>query len=487
MPCCHLPPPIPPSLVPDAERFSKYVGGAPLGAIGVPHASTLLTSGLNLEMKLWKPTNYTYQPNQHELNSWRVMSRRTTAPNRLFLRHTQKEKDLIFSKIIKIKPEFNKCNLIPFDDCLLKLIIQLRHDALARLGIGLWEPVVPPQRPPEVGTIGLAQKLINIYFKYEICWQFAGQWDAGAFTVYTPKILFLQNHLCALHAPIDSILLKEINKLPLGKYLRNKRILINGDNLRQANGVNKPWSKLDCLRTYYGLQLILRRVAMNTWPKGCACSARDSETLADSASRLIKECADWYNSEYYANDNAITDWIKIATEIPQDTIDKTLEKITSKEIPHSPNLPKLVKDTKRTTSNRLKNNDSVFCLQCSLGETILKKHRLSGLNLPIINDNATVQHNVGHRIVCSTKDRWTYQYHVNQNSVRIDRFASDKDIYNQFCENHGVLNFDFGNGIKGNGTRSICKLTLEGANAGAENFDRIAEEAVQIMSEIYCL
>ena len=487
MSCCHIPPPIPPSLVPDAERFSKYVGGAPLRAIGVPHAATLLTSGLNLEMKLWKPTNYTYQPNEHELNSWRVMSRRTTAPNILFLRHTQQEKELIFSKIIKISPEYNNCNLIPFDDCLLKLINQLRHDALARLGIGVWGPVAPPQRPPEVGTIGLAQKLINIYFKYEICWQFAGQWDVGAFTIYTPKIPVLQNYLCALHAPIDSILLKEINKLPLGKYLINNRVLINGANLTQANGVKKPWSKLDCLRTYYGLQLILRRLAMNTWPKGCACSARDSETVAASASRLIKECADWYNSKYGANDNAIADWIKIATEIPQDTIDKTLEKLTSKGIPHSPNFPKLVKNKKRTTTNKLKNNDSVPCLQCLLGEIIIKKHRLSVLNLPIINHNATVQHNGGHRIVCSTSEGWTYQYHVNQKSVRVDRFAYDEQVYDQFCETHGALNGDFGNGIEGNGTRSIRKFTLEGAEAGVENFDRIAAEAVQIMSEIYCL
>jgi hypothetical protein len=138
-------------------------------------------------------------------------------------------------------------------------------------------------------------------------------------------------------------------------------------------------------------------------------------------------------------------------------------------------------------SEKEKNNDSGLCLQCLLGETIIKKHRLSGLNLPIINDNTTVQHNGGHRIVCSTREGWTYQYHVNQKSVRIDRFASDEEIYDQFFENHGFINGDFGNGIEGNETRSIRKLTLEGANAKVENFDRIAEESVQIMSEIYCL
>lgn len=138
-------------------------------------------------------------------------------------------------------------------------------------------------------------------------------------------------------------------------------------------------------------------------------------------------------------------------------------------------------------SEKEKNNDSGLCLQCLLGETIIKKHRLSGLNLPNINDNAIVQHNNGHRIVCSTRDGWTYQYHVNQKSVRIDRFASEEEIYDHFLDNHGFLNGDFGNGIEGNETRSIRKLTSEGANAGVENFDRIAEEAVQIMSEIYCL
>jgi hypothetical protein len=154
--------------------------------------------------------------------------------------------------------------------------------------------------------------------------------------------------------------------------------------------------------------------------------------------------------------------------------------------------PHVIQNESETThmnqnSEKEKNNDSGLCLQCLLGETIIKKHRLSGLNLPIINDNTTVQHNGGHRIVCSTREGWTYQYHVNQKSVRIDRFASDEEIYDQFFENHGVLNGDFGNGIEGNETRSIRKLTLEGANAKVENFDRIAEESVQIMSEIYCL
>ena len=138
-------------------------------------------------------------------------------------------------------------------------------------------------------------------------------------------------------------------------------------------------------------------------------------------------------------------------------------------------------------SEKEKYNDSGLCLQCLLGEIIIKKHRLSVLNLPIINHNATVQHNGGHRIVCSTSEGWTYQYHVNQKSVRVDRFAYDEQVYDQFCETHGALNGDFGNCIEGNGTRSIRKFTLEGAEAGVENFDRIAAEAVQIMSEIYCL
>jgi len=453
MPCCHIPPPVPTSLVPDAERFSKYVGGAPLAVVGPAPASTHLTSGLHLEMKLWEATNYTYQPNEAELNAWRVMSRRTTAPDRIFPRHTEQQKNLIFSKIINFSPISKNCNLSPFDECLLNLITQLQHGALVMHGIGGWAPVPANPKPPELGTIGLAQKLINIYFKYEICWQLAGQWIGGGFIAYHPSIPVLKNYLCALHAPIDRILLEEINNLPLGNYLRNNRLLRNGANLTQANGVPRPWSKLDCLRTYYGLQLILRRVAMNTWPQGCACNSLDRESAAASANRLTKECADWYNSKYGSGDEVNVDWINIVNDIPQEIIDETLNKLTAKNISHQQNLQKLDKDTKRTTKNKLKNNYLVPCLQCSLGEKIIKKHRLSCLNLPIINDNAIVQHNNGHRIVCSTRDGWTYQYHVNQKSVRIDRFASNEEIYNQFFENHGVINGDFGNGIEGNETR----------------------------------
>ena len=81
----------------------------------------------------------------------------------------------------------------------------------------------------------------------------------------------------------------------------------------------RPWSKLDCLGTYYGFQLVLRRIAMSTWPKECGCFG-----LSDA----IQKCGDMFQEEFTKGQECQgTDWIEIAKNIPDEIIDNTIEEL----------------------------------------------------------------------------------------------------------------------------------------------------------------
>jgi hypothetical protein len=99
-----------------------------------------------------------------------------------------------------------------------------------------------------------------------------GQWDqaTGQF-VNHPASARVDPFLCALHCPIDSVLLKTLLQDPIGQELIKHGLMNNQGHLRQSNGDFDSWSKLDCLETYFRFQLMLRRIAMQTWPPGCAC------------------------------------------------------------------------------------------------------------------------------------------------------------------------------------------------------------------------
>ena len=318
MPCCHIPanpaaPVFPHSLISDAEIFSKYVGGMPLGlpplGIGNPEPTTFLISALHLEMKLWEPTLFNWYINDAKRNSWGVMANRTTAPNVEFNRFTDDEKAGVFNGFTLESPHAN-CFLIPFDRWFLELTLHFRNQGLARVGIAHWDQNIS-DKPPELTTIGLVQKLINIFLKYETCWQVAGKWNGHALNPYAPPDLpHLPRYLCALHAPIDRILLNELSKTSVGAWLADNRLVRNG-NLMQANGETRPWSKLDCLRTYYGFQLVLRKIAMRTWPKRCACD--------NSTDDAIRRCVNWFEEQFgkaHARPQSQTDWLDAAIKLP---------------------------------------------------------------------------------------------------------------------------------------------------------------------------
>ena len=320
MPCCQIPNPaapvFPPTLIPDAERFARYVGGATLATIGTIAPLTVITSALHLEMKLWNTGNQLprqYLQNGAEHNSWIAM--RARGRNTF----SQAEKGIIFAGLNPGTPAPKQCVLTAYDDWLLTTILGLRTQGR---NPGRNPELRTGYAPSTLSTVGSCQKLLNVFLKYELCWQVAGQWVGGGFFRYAPpRSPNLSQYLCALHAPIDSFLLKAIVTLPLGSHLVAKGLLRERDGyLRQSiNSAFRPWSKLDCLRTYYGLQLMLRRIAMNTWPQSCVCNG--------SAADAIGRCDDWFNETYGGPECKGPDWVSEAFNLPNVVIENTIRKL----------------------------------------------------------------------------------------------------------------------------------------------------------------
>ena len=515
MPCCQIPNPaapvFPPTLIPDAERFSKYAGGATLVDIGTIAPRTVLTSALHLEMKLWdtkKPLPQQYLKNDSEHNSWAAMSNRTTAPRTHFSRFSQDAQRRIYSDV-SIKTTSAACHLINFDTWLLTMISNLRQRGLANANILVWAPH-GKNKPPELGTYGLAQKLINVFLKHELCWHVAGRWVGyPPFVLYAPpRSPDLPQYLCALHAPIDRLVLKALTARPLGLRRKGKELLKNNGDVKQSSDGNfRPWSKLDCLRTYYGLQLMLRRIAMNTWPVGCACGGASGRTPAAAAKKLTQDCADWFEKTFgpkhpCQNDNI--DWIKAACELKDEVIEETLVKIRGNvtDSGSGGSAPAALRTNPSSCENSGKDQPifpSSGCPQCDLGNAILAEHRSRLGAIPAVLPPlraGPIKCDGTHRIRCSSASGWAWQYHVNLKTVRVDLFSQGSqavavDRYRTFCAARvnppfpGYPPFPFG--IIGNKSRSIRKSTRTGANAGHANFPNIAIEAVDIMQQIFTL
>lgn len=379
MPCCHIPAPqapgFPETLIAVAQSFVKYVGGAPINEIGNPEPACIFTSALHLEMKLWRvervmPRNR-YQLNNHFGNSWRAMlaTWNSTVHGNTF---AENEKHQILLELVSLKDlqRTETCALIVFDRWMLNKMIQLRENGRCPMR----QPVLPAYgRATALASFGLAQKLINIFLKYEICWQAVGQWGNGQLVPYHPAAIpNLPSYLCALHAPIDGILLNGppkkkgkpktnhgLNGTILGKWLTEQG-LMDGYKLKQSSdGSFRPWSKLDCLRTYYGLQLMVRKVAMRTWQPGCAC--------AESTNAAIQKCAGWFNqtygNEHPSGSNQI-DWIQAACNFSDDVIKASASSLIlpkTKSKPHTLLRPKSIGVfTRKSKSTALKNIANEF-------------------------------------------------------------------------------------------------------------------------------
>lgn len=511
MPCCQIPNPaapvFPPTLIPDAKRFSKYAGGATLVDIGTIAPLTVLTSALHLEMKLWNTgeslPHPPYRINGAEHNSWLAM--RARGRNTF----SEDEKEIIFAGINPGTPAPKQCVLTTYDGWLLATVLGLRTQGMQPVREAELHPA--PHHPAALSTVGRCQKLLNVFLKHELCWHVAGRWVGyPQFVLYAPpRSPDLPQYLCALHAPIDRVVLKALTALPLGLGSEGKNLLKNNGDVKQSSDGNfHPWSQLNCLRTYYGLQLMLRRIAMNTWPVGCACGGASGGTPAAAAKKLTQDCADWFEKEFGPKHprNNHPDWIEVACELTDEVIKKTLEKIgaNATDSGSGGSAPAALRTNPSSCESSGEDQPAVpssGCPQCDLGNAILAEHR-SRLGahpgtLPPVGVAVVVQHRNCHRIRCSSAYGWAWQYHVSLKTVRVDLFseqgpqAAAVNRYNTFCAPRVNPPFPgyppFPPGITGNQSRSIRKSTRTGANAGHANFPNIAKEAVDIMQQIFAL
>lgn len=105
----------------------------------------------------------------------------------------------------------------------------------------------------------------------------------------------------------------------------------------------------------------------------------------------------------------------------------------------------------------------------ALAEEIVRLHRhyldTDEIELPPLNGNITKSNPL--RIHCNTVEGITWQYGIQQKVVHAQVFIPKKHVgrYDRLCRDLDVLNHDFGDGIKGSGTRKhgitrSIKLTL---------------------------
>lgn len=321
MPCCQVLPTGPhlASLHNDALSFSQWIGG--LWPVNLPKPASELTSALHVDLKLWKPDaklGRPYQANDAFGNAWKVSRPRTASSpsgNRASTQQT------ILGWMQRIPQPAKPCHLEEFDVWLLGLLGQVRKIGLAQPGAMGLNPGKPSksQRPTHLATYGMAQKLLNVFLKYQFCWQVAGHFGQPAPAVFGGK---LQSYTCALHSPIDRQLLAGLHSTSVGQYLIDQGLWSpDGVQLRDSHGDFRPWSKLECLRTYYGFQWLLRRIAMSTWPPGCVCAgsvqALVKSILKGPMGKMLAPAAD-----------SRLDWISVVAEMPDNVISITAQKLT---------------------------------------------------------------------------------------------------------------------------------------------------------------
>lgn len=304
----------------DAMDFSNFVAG---NYRCPPYQNgNFITGSLHLEMKTGRTAvelPARYQPNDVEGNVWRAMANRATIPQG----HNGTDEDgkkAIYTKIRSALPKGEGCLHQDFDQQILSLILSLREQGLA--AFPQWS-AKPPWRPPELGTIGLAQRVINLYFGYELAWTLSGRPDnasgeppAEDMTWFTPY----------LHAPLHVAFLRSLEKLPLGQWLTQREFLRQGKILDGSDAKYHPWWKLDCLRTYYGHQILFRRVAMSTWLPNIS---------QDEIANMAEESLDMFNQSFPQYPPAIPDLLEVATNTHSGEVQAIIDR-TARQLRRSP-------------------------------------------------------------------------------------------------------------------------------------------------------
>ncbi len=308
------------SLLNDCRDYARHIAGK-----FRPRPATLtnhLSSALHLEMKLSKPKAELpnrYLPNDLEYNTWKAMANRTThmPDDEKILKEA---KDEIFHRIRNVLPSTENCEAHDFDRKILTLLSELRDQGLTYFPN--WASK-PPWRPPELGTIGLAQRLVNLYYEYELAWTLTLR-PASAEQEHPSQDLYaLFPHL---HATLHVAFIKALEPLPLGRWLTKKEYMRTGKFLNNSDGKYHSWWQTDCLRTYYGIQILLRRAAMTTWLPHI--SQDDITAMAQNAKEMYKET--FPSKRMYC-----LDWLELATDTSnedlQNAIERTFKTLLSEE------------------------------------------------------------------------------------------------------------------------------------------------------------
>jgi hypothetical protein len=312
MPCCHLQVgPFANQFALEAQCFSKYVGGE--WPIPVTPAAGGIVSALHIDLRLWATGARLGKPyifNDALGNSWKAARARKPDPFR-----TQPNQRLQIESWVASPPILNTglCVVKDYDTWILRIISQIRGKGL-QLG-GAHAPA------SMLSTVGMAQKLVNVYWKYQACWNTGGIWHNGGHVQHATNT---STAFCALHCPIDRILLNAIKSLPLGEWLIKSNLMNQNAYLRQPGGFS-PWSKLDCLHTYYGFQWVLRRIAIHTWPKGCACPGPFA--LQDVLDVLREELEREGVPFPSPTGGDFPDWLKEAFNLPEEVIADTAKQL----------------------------------------------------------------------------------------------------------------------------------------------------------------
>ncbi|MEI6655721.1 MAG: hypothetical protein WCP45_13220, partial [Verrucomicrobiota bacterium] len=184
-------------------------------------------------MTYWSPATGAlpkrYHPNCAEHNAWKAMQQMGIKGT-----FSPPEQTAIFNQIRSTFPSLpaNQCAQSVFDGWLCGLATRLRATGLGQNGAMLPRAT---QKPTTLASFGLVQKLINIYLKYAFCWAVAGRYNQGAFESFS-LIPNITDFTCALHAPIDAILLGELRDTELGKKWIAERFFEKNRNRLKADG-----------------------------------------------------------------------------------------------------------------------------------------------------------------------------------------------------------------------------------------------------------
>jgi hypothetical protein len=193
----------------------------------------------------------------------------------------------------------------------------------------------------------MAQKVVNLYNKYMACWAYAGQYNPGALMAPIDPT-GVKNFICALHCPLDNILLLRLAKTNIGDYLVKHGLLqVSGASVKiqQDNGKRNTWSNLDCSTAYYALQWFIRRIAMATWPSGCSAPCLSSSGILNPKEILKKIFPDSVSQS--------SKWWGAFDNCPSNLFDDSAKQIFDQQESNKFNSTELAEATKKNCPPKL--------------------------------------------------------------------------------------------------------------------------------------